>query len=106
VRVLLDECVPRKLGSELVGHDVKTVPAMGWAAYKNGALLARAEASFDVFVTVDRNLSFQQRLSGFNIGVIVLAALSNRLEDLRPLVPKILDALPQVKKGEALVIRA
>jgi hypothetical protein len=85
---------------------VKTVPAMGWAAYKNGALLARAEASFDVFLTVDRNLSFQQRLSGFNIGVIVLAALSNRFEDLKPLVPQILAALPQGKKGEALVIRA
>ena len=105
MKVLLDECVPRTLGAELVGHEVKTVPAMGWAAYKNGALLARAENNFDVFLTVDRNLSFQQRLSRFNIAVIVLAASSNRLEDLKRLAPKILDALPKTKKGEVLLIQ-
>jgi hypothetical protein len=77
---------------------------MGWAGTKNGALLALAETAFDVFITVDRNLSFQQELSDFNIAVLVLHAPSNRLKDLRPLAPKILSALPTLTKGAAVYI--
>ena len=62
MKVLLDECVDWRLGRDIVGHDVKTARLMGWAAIKNGELLALAEQQFDVFVTVDRNLSFQQNL--------------------------------------------
>lgn len=65
MRVLLDECVDRRLAREIVGHEVTTVPEAGWAAVKNGDLLVLAEKSFDVFVTVDRNLSFQQSLPRF-----------------------------------------
>lgn len=99
MRLLLDECVDRRLARDLAGHEVKTVPQAGWAGKKNGALLAPAETAFDVFITVDRNLSFQQNLSEFNIAVLVLHAPSNRLEDLRPLAPKILSALPALAKG-------
>ena len=60
MRILLDECLPKRLKRDLVGHQARTVPEMGWASKKNGELLALAEAEFDVFVTVDRNLSFQQ----------------------------------------------
>ena len=74
---------------------------MGWAGIKNGALLTLAEKEFDVFVTVDRNLSFQQNLLNFNIAVLVLHAPSNRLADLRPLAPKILLILPTLTKGQA-----
>jgi hypothetical protein len=74
---------------------------MGWAGIKNGALLTLAENEFDVFVTVDRNLSFQQSLPKFNIAVLVLHATSNRLADLRPLIPKIFSTLPNLKKGFA-----
>jgi hypothetical protein len=74
----------RKFTKEFVGYDVKTVPQMGWAGVKNGQLLALAEAEFDVFITVDRNLSFQQNLPQFNMAVIVLQAPSNRLADLKP----------------------
>lgn len=74
---------------------------MGWAALKNGELLKRAETVFDVFLMVDRNLSFQQHLSGFTIAVLVLHAPSNRLSDLRPLAPRILSLLPQLIKGRA-----
>ncbi len=74
---------------------------MGWAGAQNGALLALAEQEFDVFVTVDRNLSFQQNLPEFNIAVLVLHAASNRLADLRPLVPKVLSILPTLTRGEA-----
>jgi len=100
VRVLLDECIDRRLAAEITGHEVKTVPQAGWASTANGELLALAETQFDVFVTVDRNLSFQQRLPQFSIAVVVLRAPSNRLADLRPLVPKLLDAIPIAKHGE------
>lgn len=102
MKILLDECVDRRLAKDIAGHEVKTVPQMGWATIKNGELLTLAEKDFEVFVTVDRNLSFQQNLPRYNIAVIVLRARSNRLQDLRPLVPKLLEVLPVAKRGEAL----
>lgn len=104
MKLLLDECIDRKLAREFPGYEVKTVPQMGWAGVKNGQLLALAEAEFDVFITVDRNLSFQQNLPQFNIAVIVLQASSNRLADLKPLAPRVLDILVTAAKGEATVI--
>jgi hypothetical protein len=66
----------RRLAQEFVDYEVKTVPQMGWAGVKNGQLLALAEAEFDVFIIVDRNLSFQQNLPQFNIAVIVLQVIA------------------------------
>ena len=100
MKLLLDECIDRRLAKDLVGHFVKTVPQMKWASIKNGRLLSLAESEFDVFITVDRNLSFQQNLPKFKIAVIVLQAKTNRLVDLQPLAPDILAALPNVKSGE------
>jgi hypothetical protein len=77
---------------------------MGWAAIKNGELLALAEKEFDVLITVDRNLSFQQNLPKFNIAVLVLRAHSNRLADLKPLAPQVLAILPSLIKGKAEVV--
>ncbi|MBW4595674.1 MAG: DUF5615 family PIN-like protein [Brasilonema angustatum HA4187-MV1] len=105
MKILLDECIDRKLAREFVGYEVKTVPQMGWAGIKNGQLLVLAEVEFDVFITVDRNLSFQQNLPQFNITVIVLQASSNRLADLKPLAPKILAILPTLTKGQATVVQ-
>ena len=102
MKILLDECLDRRLARDIAGHEVKTVPQMGWATIKNGELLTLAEKEFDVFVTVDRNLSFQQHLPRYNIAVVVLRARSNRLQDLRPLVSKLLAVLPMAKHGEAL----
>ncbi|MGH2436889.1 MAG: DUF5615 family PIN-like protein [bacterium] len=104
MRVLLDECLPRRLKRELVGHDVRTAPEMGWASKTNGELLALAAADFDVLLTSDRNLSHQQNLSAFDIAVIVLVAVSNRIDDLRPLVPQILAALTTVKPGTVTLV--
>lgn len=104
MKLLLDECIDRKLAREFVDYEIKTVPQMGWAGVKNGQLLALAEAEFDVFITVDRNLSFQQNLSQFNISVVVLHAPSNRLADLKPLAPKVLAVLDTLIKGQATVI--
>jgi hypothetical protein len=101
VKLLLDECIDRRLAKDLEGHDIRTVPQMGWAGIKNGALLTLAERDFDVFITVDRNLSFQQNLPKFNIAVLVLHASSNRLDDLKPLAPMILATLPTLTKGVA-----
>ncbi|MBJ7901080.1 MAG: hypothetical protein GC158_14445 [Cyanobacteria bacterium RI_101] len=104
MKILLDECIDRRLARELVGYDVKTVPQMGWAGVKNGQLLNFAEAEFDIFITVDRNLSFQQNLPQFDIGVIVLYSASNRLADLKPLAPKILTALAISTKGKVIIV--
>jgi len=87
VKVFLDECVDWRLMREIVGHEVNTARQMGWTTIKNGALLALASQQFDVFVTVDRNLAFQQNLEGLSIAVIVLRAHTNRLADLKPLIP-------------------
>ena len=105
-KVLLDECVDRGLAERITGHDVQTVPEAGWASLKNGELLGRAQVEFDVFITVDRNLMFQQNLPQFDIAVIVLAAKTNRLEDLSALVPKILEAVPSVEPGGPLILES
>jgi hypothetical protein len=104
VKVLLDECVDWRLARDIVGHDVKTARQMGWATVKNGELLALASAQFDVFVTVDRNLTFQQNLASFSIAVIVLQAKTSRLADLRPLVPGLLAAIESAQPGAAKLI--
>lgn len=106
MRVLLDECLPRRLKRDLVGHDVRTAPEMGWASKTNGQLLALASAEFDVFLTSDRNLSHQQNLSAFDIVVIVLIAASNRIDDLRPLVPQVLEVLATARVGTVTVVKA
>jgi hypothetical protein len=100
VKVLLDECVDRRLARDIVGHEVRTVPEAGWAGLKNGELLNRAQEQFEVFVTVDRNLPFQRDLSAFSIAVIILRTPTNRLDDLRALVPELLTAIPTSKSGE------
>lgn len=100
MKILLDECIDRRLAKEIVGHEVATVPQAGWAGIQNGELLRLAQAQFDVFVTVDRNLSFQQHLAQFTIAVIVLQAPTNRLKDLRSLVPQLQRKLSDAPKGQ------
>ena len=78
MRILLDEPVPRGLGSLLLGHETSTVPSVGWAGTKNGRLLMLAAAQFDVFLTTDQNIEFQQNLSALPIAVLVVVA-SKRL---------------------------
>jgi hypothetical protein len=106
VRVLLDECLPRRLGAKLVGHDVLTVPQAGWAGVSNGGLLDRIEGAFDVFITIDRNLPSQQRLAGRSFGVVAIRGVSNRFEDLAPLVPDMLAALESLKPGDVVYVPA
>ena len=104
MRILLDECVPKRLKNGLIGHEVRTVPESGWASTRNGDLLRLAEGQFDVFLTVDRKLEHQQTLSSFAIAVVVLIAKTNTLTSLQPLVPQILEALPRARPGYAITV--
>jgi hypothetical protein len=101
MRVLLDECLLAGLRREFLGHDVTTVQRMGWAGTKNGALLPMIEqGGFAVFVTVDKGVEFQQRVRSRSFGVVALRAQSNDIDDLRPLMPVVLAALPTVQPGQ------
>jgi predicted nuclease of predicted toxin-antitoxin system len=105
VRVLLDESLPRRLSRHFKGIEVETVFDRGWQGLKNGTLLERASSTFDVFFTADQNLRYQQNLTGFDIRVVVLAAFTNRLDDLSPLIPAALEAAKGMEPGEIRVIR-
>ena len=106
MRILLDESLPRPLSLLLVGHDVSTVAHEGWASLSNDALLRQAAMTFDVVLTADQNIEFQQNLATLPVAVVVLVAESNRLESLEPLVPEVLDALKILKEKTLLRVGA
>ena len=106
VRILLDESLPRPLSQLLTGHDVSTVAREGWTSLDNGALLRQAATTFDVVLTADQNIEFQQNLATLPLAVVVLVAESNRLEALEPLVPEVLDALKNLKARTFLRVGA
>ena len=96
MRILLDESLPRDLIALLPGHEVATVRTAGWSGVKNGKLLALAATRFDVFVTADRNLEFQQNIAALPVAVVVRAARRTRIEAIRPLLPELLALLNQL----------
>ena len=101
--ILLDEQLPRQFARHLVGHSVRTVQQQSWAGLKNGLLLGKAEAAgFAVLVTGDQNLEHQQNLAARKLGIVVLAAPSNALEDLLPLVPNALLAINRIQPGQVI----
>ena len=100
MRVLLDENLPVDLAAELVGHEIATITGLGWRGIKNSELLHRAQGSFEVLVTMDRNLEFQQNIAGFELGILLVLAHSNRMVHLHPLVPAILEAIEAVRPGQ------
>jgi predicted nuclease of predicted toxin-antitoxin system len=97
VKVLFDHCVPRPLRRHLPGHEIVTARAMGWDALDNGKLLAAAEPHFEVMITSDKNIAYQQNRAGRRIAIIVLPTKSRPL--LLPLAPKILKALASIQPG-------
>lgn len=105
MRLLLDECVPARLRQALPSHQVSTVVQKGWSGIKNGKLLALAAAGFDAFITVDKNLPYQQDTSKLPVAVLVLDAASNELPYLLPLVPALEDALVNLKLGDVVLVR-
>ena len=107
MRVLLDEQLPRQLAPYFVGHETRTVQQESWTGLKNGDLLTQAEtAGFSIFVTGDQNLEFQQNIARRHVGVVVLCASSNALEDLLPLVPTALTAIDSIQPGQLVRIEA
>ncbi|HEY9421259.1 MAG TPA: DUF5615 family PIN-like protein [Thermoanaerobaculia bacterium] len=103
MRVLVDESLPQELVEELGLPGTRTVAEQGWAGLKNGALLERAQSvGFTVFLTADQNLPYQQNLAAHDIAVVVLKARRNRIQDLRPLLPAIRQALTIVAPGQVL----
>ena len=105
MRLLLDECVPRKFKNALPGHDCRTVPEEGLAGRKNGELLSLAEKSgFEVFLTLDRGLEYEQNLRGRVIAVVLVRAQSNRLADLLPHSTEILRALRAIRPGDLVEV--
>jgi len=96
MRILLDESLPRNLVGLMVGHEATTVRAAGWSGIKNGELLALAATRFDVSVTADQNLKFQQNLATLPIAVAVLVVRSTRIQDIEPLVPDLIELLTHI----------
>ncbi len=106
MKVLIDECAPRALKKFLVqrGHECLTVQEMGWSGKQNGELLGLAEVSFDVLVSIDTNLSYQQNLTGRSIGIVILHSSSNRLEQLKKFFPSCLSAIEKIKPGDLVQV--
>jgi predicted nuclease of predicted toxin-antitoxin system len=104
MRLLLDESLPYRLKTVFPGHQVNTVAEMGWKSLSNGELLARASGLFQVFLTADNKLQYQQNVPQFDIAIIVLNARRNRFQDYEPLIPRLLDALPRIRPGEVFRI--
>ena len=103
MKILIDECVPWKLGRHLVGHQCEGVVKAGFSGKKNGTLLVLAErAGFDVFLTVDQGIAYQQRVEGLGIALVIIKARSNKMEALLPYIPARLEALRCVLPGEVV----
>jgi len=106
MKLLLDECVAHDLKRDLTGHEVATVKEAGLGGLENGELLRAASGAYDAFITVDRNMPFQQNIQSLQLGIIILKARGITYEDLKPLAPQILQALRMLKAGEFIHIEA
>ncbi len=105
MRVLIDACLPVQFKDHLpVSGVVRAARELGWQSLKNGDLLEVAQHQFDVVITMDKNIPSLQWLANFAIGLVIVRARSNRLADLVPLAPKVLEVLPRVKMGQAVVV--
>ena len=104
MRILLDECLPRKLKRSIVGHDVATVQERGWSSKKNGELLRLMDGTVDVFLTSDQNLRYQQNLATIRFSIIVLMVPDNRLPSLQPLMPEVQSLLDTITAGTVVEV--
>lgn len=104
MKVLLDECVTHYLKREFTGHEVLTVAEAGFKGLKNGQLLRAAAVQYDVLVTVDQNLQYQQNLKTFAIAIVVLKAKRSTYPLLKPLMPQVLAVLAQIQPGEISIV--
>jgi predicted nuclease of predicted toxin-antitoxin system len=106
MHILIDECLPKKLKQELHRHTVFTVQEKGWSGLENGDLLRVAENEFDVWVTADKNVEYQQNLDRFDIAIVVLVAYRNRLDALLPLMPQLREVLQVIQSHQIVYIES
>ena len=107
MKILIEECIPRKLKNSFPDHECRTVPEAGLAGKKNGELLSIAERQgFELFLTMDRGIEYEQDLAGHRIAIIILRAKSNRLADLLPLVPACLASICSIQAGQLVRVGA
>jgi hypothetical protein len=104
MRILLDECLPRKLKYSIIGHDVATVQERGWSSKKNGELLRLMNGTVDVFLTSDQNLRYQQNLTTLGFSIIVLVVPDNRLPTLQRLIPQVQSLLDTITLGSVIEV--
>ena len=106
MKLLFDKGVPVRLRYSFPTHSVTTVYELGWDGYENGALLTIAQDFYDVLITTDANIQYQQRLTGYDIGLVILRAFNTKLESYLPLVPEIELVLTGIQPGEAVYVYA
>ncbi|MGD9560665.1 MAG: DUF5615 family PIN-like protein [Pyrinomonadaceae bacterium] len=104
MKLLLDECVPRRLRRKFEGFQVFTIDEAGFKGLKNGKLLLAASTDYEVLITVDKNLQYQQDVGNLPMAVVVLSAHTNRVEDLEPLIDKALQTLVTIRRGDFIEI--
>ncbi len=104
MRILLDENLPRKLAAYLIGHECHTVVECGWSGKKNGDLLAQADSLFDLLLTLDKSLPYQQNLNTKRIAVLIVRVHSNRIQDLLPVIPECLAVVESIQPGQVVRI--
>jgi hypothetical protein len=105
VRILLDECVNAGVKAAFPGHAIKTVAEAGWRGTKDGPLLALAQKSFDVFLTIDRGVEHQQALKKLGMGILIAHIPNNEIASYRPLFPQLLRAAETVRMGQVVHLR-
>ena len=105
MKLLLDECVPRRLRRDLAEHEVFTIEQAGFKGLKNGALLRAAAGQFEALITVDKSMPHQQTAALLDLALVILRAKSNKYPALKPLAPQILEALASIQPGEVIIIR-
>jgi PIN like domain len=105
MKLLLDECVPRRLKFGFAGHEILTIDEAGFKGLKNGNLIRAVSETFEVLITVDKNIEHQQNKEKLSIAILILSAKSNRYESLSPLIPEALKILENIKIGEIITIK-
>ena len=106
MKILIDECLPDELKGTLagMGHECQTVRMAGYGSKKNGELLTLAEGRWEVLLTSDRNIKYQQNMTGRSVSILILRAKSNRMKDLLPLMPACAQALLSVQPGQVVEV--
>jgi predicted nuclease of predicted toxin-antitoxin system len=105
MKILLDERIPRKFKDSLAGHICSTAPEAGFAGRKNGELLSLAEQNgYEVFLTLDKGLQYQQNLAQRSIAIIIVRARSNRIADLVPHAKTCLEQIASIRSGQIVLV--